>query len=301
MNRKRPAFTLVEILVVIVIIAVLVALLLPVLSKAREKARQTNCISNQRQIFMAMLEVVQDNQEQFPGVKGKPDGDVWLQQAKPYARAEKLWQCPSNINSSGTDYALNFYLYGAAMGSIPVSTQTVMVMDANGPLIQTSGDVATRHLGGCIAVFVDGHAEYLHAGSPKVIHEDGDEGTYLCFGAEHTPITFSTGSAASGESQLLIDGEAVLLTNATKEEITPKITVQGGDNPPAAGLIPGASATTLRSELSRAFSLHCRTTAGGKKAETTYTFGETPNSVVITVREREETPGYGTTSGEISP
>jgi prepilin-type N-terminal cleavage/methylation domain-containing protein len=52
---KRIAFTLIELLVVVAIIAVLVAILLPALNSARDSAKTVSCLSNQRQIGMAIL------------------------------------------------------------------------------------------------------------------------------------------------------------------------------------------------------------------------------------------------------
>lgn len=115
-RTARRAFTLIELLVVIAIIAILAAILLPVFAQAREKARQTACLSNAKQIGLALMMYTQDNDETYPpcypngnngGVKPINGGDTVYMPLEnaldSYIKNWNVWSCPSDSNFSFGD------------------------------------------------------------------------------------------------------------------------------------------------------------------------------------------------------
>jgi len=154
-TKRRRAFTLVELLVVIAIIAVLIAVLLPVLARAKEGANRSVCLSNHKQILLAISFYANDNKGFVPhcnwlGQENTANVPGWLYDPKvpndprgyktldalkggalwKYMRSEKLYKCPLDIipprnaetvrtiSSYGFNGSVNNF--GNAFGTFPV-------------------------------------------------------------------------------------------------------------------------------------------------------------------------------------
>jgi len=154
------AFTLIELLVVIAIIAVLAAILFPVFAQAREKARQAACLSNLKQIGLAIAQYNQDFDECFPcgmyqnAGKGANGGNGWAGQIYPYAKNNAVFTCPNDdsppvANETVISYGYNQQL-DADTGNNP---RIVQLADLNAPsnivcLFEVSGGYAQNFGGG---------------------------------------------------------------------------------------------------------------------------------------------------------
>jgi prepilin-type N-terminal cleavage/methylation domain-containing protein len=124
------AFTLIELLVVIAIIAILAAMLLPALAKAKEKARQISCISNLKQMGIALTMYVNDNGEYYPiasYVDSLGNNVDWPKELGPYlpqqgpkvtSVANAVFVCPSAVFSkvAFTDLTRTYACSAAMLG-----------------------------------------------------------------------------------------------------------------------------------------------------------------------------------------
>jgi len=108
--RAENGFTLIELLVVIAIIAILAAILFPVFAKVREKARQTSCASNEKQIALAALQYMGDNDDREPMVDyftypgGQKQLVTWTIVLQPYTKSWSVFRCPSDSSPLATKF-----------------------------------------------------------------------------------------------------------------------------------------------------------------------------------------------------
>ena len=144
---KQYCFTLIELLVVIAIIAILAAILLPALNSARERGRSASCVSNLKQIGLAIHNYVDDNDGRFPLSNGwARSGDYeftkgdapWFIRVMPYLSVAPVYQggvywterdlinsalhCPSAVPGVHTDGTANKYLQVSYCWSTHVSS-----------------------------------------------------------------------------------------------------------------------------------------------------------------------------------
>jgi prepilin-type N-terminal cleavage/methylation domain-containing protein len=152
-RRRAAAFTLIELLVVIAIIAILAAILFPVFAQAREKARQASCLSNTRQMGLAVAMYVQDN-EAYPSASSPSSfrpRTRWADHIFPYVKNEGLFLCPSapktllnkqwahDLTRLYGGYGYNYQYLGnarfpftASEAEITAPAETIAIADTNG-------------------------------------------------------------------------------------------------------------------------------------------------------------------------
>jgi len=131
MLRRRHGFTLIELLVVIAIIGILAAMVFPVFARARESARKAVCLSNVKNIGLAIQMYLADNNDTLPpeehrsevidyfsAIPGGGDEEECSQymfnMANPYLRwptildeyvkNRDVWRCPSAKLTSGAGF-----------------------------------------------------------------------------------------------------------------------------------------------------------------------------------------------------
>ncbi len=231
--RPLRGFTLIELLTVIAIISLLAAILFPVFAQAREKARQASCLSNMKQVGLAVLQYNQDSDETYPPSFYKLSSGAcsasltpvsWPRLLAAYAKDTGIYRCPSVAetpgNTPGTGdspatrfpvtYAYNHFLGGnfciVSGSSLPATVRaasTVMLVDGGAAPEQGADPVrwkAKRSATAADPAAPDtlGRSPYLlvHAGTFPPISTD-DYGAPLARHQGRTNVLWADGHAKS--------------------------------------------------------------------------------------------------------
>lgn len=96
-------FTLIELLMLIAIIGILASILLPSLSKAREKSKTVVCLSNLKQISVAMEMYVSTNSESYVDYN-LARNRFWTALLHPYYGVDDVLNCPSGLPVEGEEW-----------------------------------------------------------------------------------------------------------------------------------------------------------------------------------------------------
>lgn len=171
--RSRIAFTLIELLVVIAILGMIVSISAPILGRAKANAESAKCVGNLRNVGLAVLSFVSENDNRFPVIETNPSNPVYGPEEEaeplidvlgPYGVTEESLRCPADSRSFnwfkkvGSSYEWRPVLddelanapvvYGRRGTRYPPSARIRLVMDFEG----VHGGRANR-------LFADGHVK----------------------------------------------------------------------------------------------------------------------------------------------
>ena len=131
------------------------------MAAAAEKARTSACMSNLKQVSLAMLMYSQDYDETMP------PNDRWPEGLQPYLHNNQLFVCPSDESPHATgvegwplSYTFSERLDGTNLMNILRPAEEVAIFDGS---VLSGGreDVEFRHEGEAVVGFTDGHVSAI--------------------------------------------------------------------------------------------------------------------------------------------
>jgi prepilin-type processing-associated H-X9-DG protein len=140
----------------------LYCLLAPIYKSSKPKATSTSCLSNMKQLGLALLMYVQDYDEKFP-----PAAE-WMDMTLPYLKNENTYRCPgvAEKDKFAYGYGFNRKLERTLYEKIAEPEKTIMLFESWNLKKNVSDSVLTllespRHNDTINLAYADGHASRL--------------------------------------------------------------------------------------------------------------------------------------------
>ena len=127
--------------------------------EAIAKSRKGGCISNLRQLTMAVLIYADDGDGRLPNAA------TWMDDIRPYIKAEALYHCPTDEQHQ-YGYAFNSELSGVNLKDIEDAANTVLLFESTSGRWNAADPVTSlpdppRHGDGNNFAYADGHATFI--------------------------------------------------------------------------------------------------------------------------------------------
>ncbi|WP_043588818.1 prepilin-type N-terminal cleavage/methylation domain-containing protein, partial [Geminisphaera colitermitum] len=175
-TQRAQAFTLIELLTVIAIIGILASVLIPTVGAVRQSARNTTCLSNQRQIALAINLAAADNRDIYP--PATDNGTLWPSSLRNYFGGKSdntnnnslnstLVVCPSRLLIPTAPTEINRSTYSL--------NPVIMVDPINEPSRPTKINVSKITRPSEIVLIADG-VQQDHGGAAARFYKIGGDG-----------------------------------------------------------------------------------------------------------------------------
>ena len=145
--------------------ALILAVVILTISAVKKYAAIGACMSNEKQIALAMLMWAEDHNKKLPSAT------TWAKDIMPYTKNAKILRCLADDSNAKCSYAMNAALSGKKLDDIDDPLQTVILYETAHPGDSPSGGIAdvlrpARHNDGNHYTFVDGHVMWFKEPPP---------------------------------------------------------------------------------------------------------------------------------------